>query len=123
MTALLSIVLLLGVATGVDVLFGDLVSSAQAGEWMAAVGALIGLMTFGLRLLLSWKVPWFKTRLGGLTLVFGIAFLFSISASLRAGTGASLTMLMVALSAAWTATGIHTHVKDAQAYLKSRKTT
>lgn len=116
-----SFVVLAAVATDLNGLISDLIASAQGGDLMPFIAAAIGLTVFGLRWGLSKKVKWFKTYLGGLVLVFGTSLLASIGASLREGNAGFWTILLVALSAAWTATGIHTHAKDAMASLAEHK--
>ena len=112
---------LLTVTADAGSLIDSLIGYWQAGEAQAAVGAALALAVLVLRWLLGMKVAWFRTPTGGTALVFGSALIGSIAASWQLGQGwLSPTILTTALSAAWTATGIHHHVQKANRALKAR---
>jgi len=93
-------------------LLTDLLAAAQAGKWMVVVGVVLMLVVLGLRIAAArWISAWFKTTSGGMVLAFGTALLATIGGSLAAGQGFSWGLLLAALSAAWTAAGIHDHLK------------
>src|SRR3990172_2131165 len=97
--------------TNLGGLLSTLISSAQAGKWMAAVGVVLMLVTAGLRWLLVKKLPWFETWWGGAMLIFSTSLAATVGGSLAEGSAFSWELFLAALSSAYAATGVHTHVK------------
>lgn len=89
-----------------------LFNAIKSGNYWYALGAFLGLLTFGFRRLLAWKkINWFQTDRGGLAAI-GITSLLSLSSvSLLAMQAPSLALLWGVLAGTVTAMGGYVGIK------------
>ena len=92
--------------------FSVLFEKVNGGEWLPAFGAALMLLVFGARKFLGSFVPWFKTKLGGSTLAFGISLAMAASMALLAGQPITIALVATAIGVAWAAGGGWENFKD-----------
>ena len=94
--------------------FEALYAKMKSSEWMVVFGmGLIGLvqllkraLPWGAKLLgLNWVSRWLETTLGKFVIAAGSALGMTIGTALAAGEGLSLSLLSIAVAAAWAAGG------------------
>lgn len=98
-------------------LFETIFDKVQGGEWLPAFGAVLMLLVLGARKGLGSFVPWFKTKLGGSTLAFGISLTMAAGTALLAGQPITVALVATALGVAWAAGGGWENFKDIMKYL------
>lgn len=95
-----------------------LYTAATSKEWGIVVGlAMVGL-TYPIRRWGAAVVPWFKTKLGGITLAFVLGMLGTLGVAAAAGAKITLVLVAVTVSSTATAAGVWGWVKD---YLEHTK--
>jgi hypothetical protein len=102
-------------------LFVTLFEKIQGGEWLPAFGASLMLLVFLARKGLSPLVPWFKTKLGGSVLAFGLSLAMAAGTALLAGQTLTLSLAATALGVAWAAGGGWENFKDLMNVLSSKE--
>lgn len=102
-------------------LFGFLFAKVQSGEWLPAFGAGLMLLVYLARKGLGSKFGWFKTKLGGYTLSFGISLAGAVGTAALAGKAISLSLVITALGVAWAAAGGWEQFRDVVSYYRKKK--
>lgn len=101
--------------------FVALFDKVQGGEWLPAFGAVLILLVFASRKLLSIRFKWFKTKLGGSALAFGISLVMAVATALLAGQAVTVGLVATALGVAWAAGGGWENFKDILSYFGEAK--
>jgi hypothetical protein len=83
----------------------ELYKKLRSGEWLAAFGAFLILLVWGLRKFAGRWVKWFNTQGGGYVLGFATSLLLALGLAWKADAGFSFGLLTTALGAAWMASG------------------
>lgn len=91
------------------------------GHYLAAIGVALVLVVGLIRKFASIKVPWFATKFGGYVLGYGIATLSYVGVALEQGQAITLKLLLMALTAGITASGVLDHFRDAKESVKDAK--
>lgn len=102
-------------------LFNLLFENVQSGQWLLAFGAGLMLAVFLVRTLFGGKISWFKTKIGGYALTFGLSLAAAVGTAITSGQTMSYSLVLTALGISWAAAGGWESFKDLLAYLKAKR--
>jgi hypothetical protein len=97
---------------------GGFLGLIMTGKWIPAVGAFLIAFVAAVRTIGATKIPWLKTKAGGIVLGFGSAALLYLGAAWQAGADTTMGLFGAALAAGWAAAGGWEHISDLIAWLR-----